>query len=112
MKTLIVEDDFASRLLLVELLKTQGPVHIAVNGKEAVEAVRCSLEAAEPYDLICLDIMLPAMDGQVALREIRMFEQARKVISDSGAKIVMTTARDEIKSVFDAFDGLCDSYLT
>jgi uncharacterized protein YktA (UPF0223 family) len=38
MKTLIVEDDFTSRLLLQEFLKSYGPFHIAVNGKEAVEA--------------------------------------------------------------------------
>jgi CheY-like chemotaxis protein len=31
MKTLIVEDDFTSRLLLQEFLKSYGPSHIAVN---------------------------------------------------------------------------------
>jgi two-component system chemotaxis response regulator CheY len=36
MKTLIVEDDFTSRLLLQEILKRFGEIHIAVNGKEAV----------------------------------------------------------------------------
>ena len=40
MKTLIVDDDFVCRLLLQELLKKYGPCHIAVNGKETVEAVR------------------------------------------------------------------------
>jgi two-component system chemotaxis response regulator CheY len=54
MKTLIVEDDFTSRVLLQELLKSYGPSHIAVNGKEAIDAVRMSLEKEEPYDLICL----------------------------------------------------------
>lgn len=44
MKTPIVEDDFTSRLLLQEFLKSYGPSHIAVNGKEAVEAVRAALE--------------------------------------------------------------------
>ena len=29
MKTLIVEDDFTSRLLLQELLKSYGPTHVA-----------------------------------------------------------------------------------
>jgi two-component system chemotaxis response regulator CheY len=44
MKTLIVEDDFTSRLLLQEILKPYGPSHVAVNGREAVEAVRLALE--------------------------------------------------------------------
>ena len=47
MKTPIVEDDFTSRLLLQEFLKSYGPSHIAVNGQKAVEAV-C---AAQHYDL-------------------------------------------------------------
>ena len=40
MKTLIVEDDPTSRLLLQEYLKVYGAIDVAVNGKEAVEAVR------------------------------------------------------------------------
>lgn len=59
MKTLIVEDDSASRLTLRHLLKSYGPVQLAVNGKEAVDAVRLALEAREPFNLICLDIMMP-----------------------------------------------------
>jgi len=112
MKTLIVEDDFTSRLLLQELLKGYGPSHVAVNGTEAVEATRLALEAGEPYDLICLDIMMPEMDGQQALRNIRAQEEARGIISSNGAKIVMTTALGDLKNVSAAYSGLCDGYLT
>jgi len=112
MKTLIVEDDFTSRLLLQELLKSYGPSHVPVNGREAVEAVRLALEAGEPYDLICLDIMMPEMDGQAALRNIRAQEEARGIISSHGAKIVMTTALGDLKNVSAAYSGLCDAYLT
>ncbi len=111
MKTLIVEDDFTSRLLLQELLKQHGPVHIAVNGKEAVEAVRLALEANEPYDFICLDIMMPEMDGQQALRHIRELEAGKGLLSANAAKIVMTTALNDMKNVCHAYAGLCDSYL-
>jgi two-component system chemotaxis response regulator CheY len=112
MKTLIVEDDFTSRLLLQELLKSYGPSHIAVNGKEAVEAVRFALEVGEPYDLICLDIMMPEMDGQEALQKIREQEEARGILSSKGAKIVMTTALADLKNVSAAYHSLCDAYLT
>jgi len=112
MKTLIVEDDFTSRLLLQELLKSYGPCHIAVNGKEAVEAVRAAVEAAEPYNFICLDIMMPEMDGHEALRRIRNEEEFRGVWSTDGAKIVMTTALDDLKNVSAAYRNLCDDYLT
>ncbi|MFO7765053.1 MAG: response regulator [Pelovirga sp.] len=111
MRTLIVEDDFTCRLLLLEILKTYGSVHIAANGKEAVEMTRIALDAGEPYDLICLDIMMPEMDGQEALKKIREEEESRGIRSTNGAKIVMMTALDDVNNVVDAFSKLCDGYL-
>ncbi len=111
MKTLIVEDDFTSRLLLQELLKGYGEVHVAVNGKEAVAAVEKALTEGVPYSLICLDIMMPEMDGQQALTEIRKLEEQRGTISTEGMKIIMTTALDDVKSVSAAYEQLCDGYL-
>ncbi len=112
MKTLIVEDDFTSRLLLQEILKVYGPSHVAVNGKEAVAAVRLALAQNAPYDLVCMDIMMPEMDGQQALREIRELEEAKGILSSSGAKVVMITALTDVKNVSAAYRNLCDGYLT
>lgn len=112
MKTLIVEDDFTSRVVLQELLRDYGESHIAVNGREAVEAVRKALEEDARYDLICLDIMMPEMDGQTALGKIRAMEEARGIFSTDGAVIVMTTVADDLKNVSAAYNNLCDAYLT
>ena len=112
MKTLIAEDDFVSRLLMQGILKSYGPLHVVVNGKEAVEAVRLALEAQEPYELVCLDIMMPELDGQGALTQIRELERAKGVQDGDGAKIIMTTALDDIKNVSSAYKHLCDAYLT
>jgi two-component system chemotaxis response regulator CheY len=111
MKTLIVEDDFTNRLLLQELLKRYGPAHIAVNGVEAVKAVGLALEAGEPYKLICLDIMMPELDGHEALKQIRGLEEARGIWSTQGARVIMTTALSNIQNVNEAFRSLCDAYL-
>ena len=92
-------------------MKAYGPVHIAVNGREAVEAVRLSMASGEPYNLICLDIMMPEMDGHEALRQIREREVAAGIMSSEGARVVMTTALADPKSVLKAFGGLCDAYL-
>jgi len=110
-KTLIVEDDFTSRLLLQEILKSYGPSHIAVNGREAIEAVRIALEAKEPYELICLDIMMPEMDGQAALKEIRNMEKSKGMIPSDMAKIIMTTSATDKENVLAAINAQCDYYL-
>ena len=111
MKTLIVEDDFTSRLLLQEILKRYGTVHIAVNGKEAVRAVGTAMADEEPYDLVCLDIMMPEMNGFEALHQIRSIEATRGIVPSQGVRIIMTTALDQVKNIVQAFDGLCDAYL-
>jgi two-component system, chemotaxis family, chemotaxis protein CheY len=111
MHTLIVEDDFTSRLLLQSFLSRYGECHIAANGKEAVEAFRTALENRQPYDLICMDIMMPEMDGQTAVREIRAVEEAGGTLSTNGVKIIMTTALDDVKNVVESFQALCDAYL-
>ena len=109
MKTLIVEDDFTSRLLLQELLKHYGSTHIAVNGKEAVAAVRLALDSFEPYDLICLDVMMPEMDGHEALQQIRALEASKSIRRPS--RIIMTTALVDVDNVMQARDQGCDRYL-
>ena len=112
MKTLIVEDDFTSRVVLQGLLAPYGECHVAVNGKEAVQACASALMTGQPYNLICLDIMMPEMDGQTALNEIRTEEERTGIASRRRARIIMTTALDDVRNIMDAFYGLCDGYLT
>jgi two-component system chemotaxis response regulator CheY len=111
MRTLIVEDDFTSRLLLQAFLSQFGECHIAVNGVEAVAAFRAAQKSGQSYDLICMDIMMPEMDGQTAVKEIRTLEEAEGTLSTNGVKIIMTTAVDDVKSVVMCFKSLCDAYL-
>lgn len=111
LRILLVEDDFASRLLLETVLSNYGECHVAVNGREAVEIFRYGLERGQRYDLISMDITMPEMDGREAVRHIRALEEEHGITSTSGAKIVMTTAVDDIKEVIGCFHELCDCYL-
>jgi two-component system chemotaxis response regulator CheY len=111
LRVLLVEDDFASRLLLQIFLSRHGECHMAVNGREAVEAFRSALERGRPYDLICMDIMMPEMDGREAVRRMREMEEALGIQSTCGAKIIMTTTVNDIREVIECFRELCDAYL-
>jgi two-component system chemotaxis response regulator CheY len=112
LRILLVEDDFASRLLLQTFLSRYGECHVAVNGREAIEAFYSTLEQGRKYDLICMDIMMPEMDGREAVGHVRTLEEARGIPSTSGAKIIMTTAVTDIREVGQCFGNLCDAYLT
>lgn len=111
MKVLIVEDDFTNRLILQGILQSFGTVHVAVNGREAIEAVRAAMDVREPYDLVCLDIIMPEMDGQTALREIRTMEEELGVRERDRAKIVMTTGLADSGNVMAAILEHCNGYL-
>jgi two-component system chemotaxis response regulator CheY len=111
MKTLIVEDEFTSRILLQNLLTPCGECHIAVSGEEAVQAFRLARADAAPYDLICMDIRLPAMDGVEAIKRIREAETEDGVPWSNRVKIIMETSVDDLKNVMRSFHELCDAYL-
>jgi two-component system, chemotaxis family, chemotaxis protein CheY len=111
LRMLLVEDDFASRLLLQTFLSRYGECQVAVTGREAVDAFRASMASGQKYDLICMDIMMPEMDGREATRQIRAMEASGGVFSASGAKIVMSTAVSDLREVSRCFNELCDGYL-
>lgn len=113
MKTLIVEDDFLARALLTTLISEYGECHIAVNGKEALEAIERAYNESAPYDLICLDIKMPVMDGQETLLELRKMEEERLVSLADATKVIMVTAIDDSKNMMKAIrQGHCEAYLT
>ena len=103
MHVLIVEDDFVSRKLLHQMLSPYGECDIAVDGIEGVEAFKMALADGNPYDLVCLDIMMPRMDGQAALGQIRQLEAQKGVLEMNAARVIMTTAVDDKKQVTQAF---------
>ena len=110
LRVLVVEDDFASRVLLNGILSAYGACHIAVNGKEAIQAFRAAREAGQGYHLICMDINMPEMNGFEAVQQIRAIEKGESIYS-SGVKVFMTTSERDIKAVVGAFKVLCDAYV-
>ena len=111
MRILVVEDDYISRRLLCRYLEPYGTCEEAVNGHEAIDAIRRALAADQYYDLICLDIMMPGMDGQQALVLLREMETQNGRPLGKGAKVVMTSAMEENQYILQALNASADGYV-
>lgn len=110
MRILIAEDDFASRKFMMRFLSQYGECDVTVDGGEAIEAFTMALESGEGYDLVCIDIMMPVIDGFQALKQIREIEKEYRIPEEKAAKIIMTTALSEGKNVTKAFELGCTAY--
>lgn len=89
-KILVVDDAEFLRVRISKMLSSEGHEIIeAENGLKAVETYK----SARP-DLVLMDITMPEMDGLAALREIRSY--------DSAAKVVMLTALGQESVVLEA----------
>ncbi|BCZ44353.1 response regulator [Clostridium gelidum] len=110
MKILIAEDDMTSRRFLLKFLSQYGECDVAVDGMEALDAYLISVKETEPYDVICLDIMMPKVDGIKVLKAIRDFEKQRGIMPDKKVKIIMITALADTEHVHKAFELDCVAY--
>lgn len=99
MRVLLIEDDVTIARLLKEGLEDEAyAVDIAHDGSEGYRTA-----AADDYDVIILDIMLPGMNGYEVCRALR----------NDGNKtpILMLTARDTERDIVEGLDTGADDYL-
>lgn len=110
MKILIAEDDRLSRSFLEESMKEYGPCDSAEDGMATLDYYLDSLKNKEPYDLLCLDIMMPKVDGLKVLRVIRGLEKQYGIPAEQHLKVIMMTAIADVEYVDQAFQLGCDAY--
>ncbi len=99
MRVLLIEDDVTIARLLKEGLEDESyAVDVANDGSEGYRTA-----AADDYDVIILDIMLPGMNGYEVCRALR----------NDGNKtpILMLTARDTERDIVEGLDTGADDYL-
>ncbi len=111
MKILIAEDDFASRKFIFKFMSFYGECDLTIDGIEAIEAFILGLDTGKPYDLICLDVMMPKIDGIKALKTIRELEEVRGIEEANRTKIIVTTALGETNYVMSAFTTGLEAYV-
>lgn len=109
MKTLIAEDDASSQTLLKKFLSRYGACEIAADGGQAVEMAGVAMRNRMGYDLICMDLRMPVMNGDEAMREIRKQETAARVANP--ALIIVTTAHNDTNSIAGALLSHCNAYM-
>ncbi|MDE5966743.1 MAG: response regulator [Lachnospiraceae bacterium] len=106
MKILIAEDDLANIKFLSKLLGRHGDVTVAEDGIKAVDIFVSALNDGVPYDLVCMDIMMPKLDGYKALQNIRDAELKAGLRKYERSKVIMTSALDEAA----ASEKVCQDY--
>jgi len=101
-RVLVVEDETDLADAVATGLRREGyAVDIANDGEEALEKLGYT-----EYDLICLDLTLPKVDGIEVCRRIRSGDTA-----STGARVLMLTARDGVSDRVVGLDEGADDYL-
>jgi two-component system, chemotaxis family, chemotaxis protein CheY len=109
MRTLIADDDSVCRSLLARVLGDFSDVTVAIDGIEAIAEVAQALAEKRPFDLICLYIMMPELDGQRCLEVIRRLEET---MGGGAAQLAMISALDDKVNILGAFRNQADLYFT
>ena len=100
MRVLLVEDDTRIAHFVAKGLREQSyAVDVSATGEEALYQV-----AINTYDLVILDVMIPAPDGFAVCKELRRTGHRMPVL--------MLTARDAVEDRIEGLDRGADDYLT
>lgn len=110
MKILIVEDDNVSRKFLFKFMSKYGECDISVDGMEALDTFLIAIQDGEPYDLVCLDIMMPKLDGIKTLKAIRHIEKKEGIEESKMSKVIMTTALNDVGTIMQTYNNDCEAY--
>ncbi len=110
MRILIAEDDRVSRTFLMQFMSQYGECSVAVDGMDALDHIMDSIKNNEPYHLLCLDIMMPKVDGLKVLKVVRALEEQRDMRKEEHLRIIMMTAITDTEHVDEAFRLGCDAY--
>lgn len=100
-RILIVDDVKANVDILVEALRGQYKLSIAMDGENALRTVD-----KNPPDLVLLDIVMPGIDGYEVCRRLRASEKTREI------PIMFLSALEDVKDKARGFELGANDYLT
>ena len=100
-RILIVDDTRANIDILVQALRDEYKLSVAVDGNAALRSVEKS-----PPDLVLLDIMMPDIDGYEVCRQLRAREATREL------PVMFLSALEDVKNKTQGFEVGGNDYLT
>jgi DNA-binding response OmpR family regulator len=104
MRLLVVEDERDLADALAEGFRREGyAVDVAYDGRDALVKSQ-----VYPYDLVCLDLSLPGVDGRQIAQFLRTFERRD---GSPPPRVVMLTARDGLDDRIGGLDDGADDYI-
>jgi len=105
-RVLVAEDNLANQKVISHLMTQLGfEIHCVANGQQALNTIKSS---ADNYDLVLMDCEMPVLDGLMATRAIRQFEQ---LSHRPRHKIAAITAHASAEQKALCFDAGMDGYL-
>jgi phosphoserine phosphatase RsbU/P len=100
-RVLLVDDAKANLDILVEGLKSDHKLSLALNGEMALQVA-----ARMPPDLVLLDILMPGMDGYEVCRRLRQMPETAEV------PIMFLSSLEEVQNKTRGFEAGANDYLT
>ena len=110
-KALIIQEDSKSREMLQKTLARYAQCHLALDGDEALNMFKDARARRRAYDIICLDICAPGIDGRTLLQEMRAIEGRSGNRSTKKCKFIMTTSLSDCSVASLVSCENCDEYL-
>ncbi len=110
MRFLIVDDDESIILFLRTFLSAYAECLTACDGVEALSAFQAALEEDDPFTAVFMDILMPGMDGNEVVQQLRRMEAAHD--QAERFKLIMISVLTDTKNVNESFfHGRADAYL-
>jgi len=100
-RVLLVDDAKANLDILVEGLKADHKLSLALNGEQALQVA-----ARTPLDLVLLDIVMPGLDGYEVCRRLRAMPETAEV------PIMFLSSLEEVQNKTRGFEAGANDYLT